>query len=285
MRRRGRHAGQKGHSALRRLTRALPGPPVPAASAIVLAILALVVLSPAGTAADAGADDLTESAAPTGAAFGGTPAVGALLEGGPQGKHFCTASVVYSPAQDVIVTAAHCVSSFAGAPQSITFVPGYDDGHAPYGAWTVTRIFTSTRWQSDADADDDVAFMTVQGPVQKYTGAEELAGVTAGGSGGAAGVGTVAQVIGYPDGAGAPVTCQNRVRMVSATQMEFDCGGYTDGTSGGPFLTSINAVTGTGTIVGVIGGYEQGGDTPDVSYSPVLGPDVQALYRSAAGQG
>jgi V8-like Glu-specific endopeptidase len=282
MRRRGRHAGRTGHGWVRRLTRALAGAPVPTGSAIVLLILAVVVLSPAGTAADAGIEALTESVPLSAAAFAGTPAVGALLEGGPHGNHFCTASVVNSPAQDVIITAAHCVSRFASDPQSITFVPGYNDGQAPHGAWTVTRIFSTPSWQSDGDQDDDVAFLTVQGPVQKYTGAETLPGSTQPGSGGA---GTVVRVIGYPDGASSPVTCQNRVGMVSPTQMEFDCKSFTDGTSGGPFLTGINAVTGTGTIIGVIGGYQQGGDTPDVSYSPVFGPDVQALYRSVAGQG
>ena len=96
--------------------------------------------------------------------------------------------------------------------------------------------------------------------------------------------GAIVRVIGYPDGQGSPVTCQNHISMLSPTQMEFDCKGYTDGTSGGPFLTDINALTGTGTIAGVVGGYQQGGYTPDVSYSPVFGPDVRALYRSAIGQ-
>ncbi len=285
MRRRGKHARWGGPGFLRRLTRVLASPPASAASAIMLLILGLVVLSPAGTAADAGIESLTESVPLSAATFDGTPAVGALLQGGQQGNHFCTASVVNSPAQNMIVTAAHCVDSFASNPRSITFVPGYHNGQAPDGAWTVTGIFTTPSWQSQSDQDDDVAFLTVQGPVQRYTGAETLPGGSQpGSSGGGAGAGTVARVIGYPDGASSPVTCQNRLRMVSATQMEFDCKNYTNGTSGGPFLTAINAASGTGTIIGVIGGYEQGGDTPDVSYSPVFGPDVQALYRSAAGQ-
>jgi len=36
-------------------------------------------------------------------------------------------------------------------------------------------------------------------------------------------------------------------------------------------------------IVGVIGGYQQGGDTSAVSYSPAFGPVVQAVYRDANG--
>jgi hypothetical protein len=34
-------------------------------------------------------------------------------------------------------------------------------------------------------------------------------------------------------------------------------------------------------VVGVIGGYQQGGDSDDVSYSPYFGPDVQQLYQQA----
>jgi V8-like Glu-specific endopeptidase len=288
MRRRGRHAGRSGSSPrplwlLRRPGLAVPSPPASAASVLALLALALVVLSPAGTAADAGIDALTESVPLSAASFAGTPAVGALLKGGPGGSHFCTASVVNSPGGDLIVTAAHCVSGYASDPGSISFAPGYHDGRAPYGTWTVSRIDTSPQWQSDGDQDDDVAFLSVQGPVQKYTGAERLDPAARAISGGSRG--TVVRVIGYPDGQGRPVTCQNHVTMLSPTQMEFDCRGYTDGTSGGPFLTSIDAVTGAGTISGVVGGYQQGGDTPDVSYSPAFGPDVQALYRSAAGQG
>jgi V8-like Glu-specific endopeptidase len=265
----------------RRFSRAACRLPASAVSVLALVVIGLVVVSPAGTAADADMEALTKSVPLSAASFAGTPAVGALLEGGLHGSHFCTASVVNSPARDLIVTAAHCVSGFTSNPRGITFAPGYHDGQAPYGAWTVTQIITSQRWQADGDPDDDVAFLTVQGPVQKYTGAEQLAPATVTVSSQGGGAGTVVRVIGYPNGQGPPVTCQNRIDMISATQMEFDCKGYTDGTSGGPFLIDINALTGAGMIVGVVGGYEEGGYTPDVSYSPIFGPDVQALYRSA----
>ena len=66
--------------------------------------------------------------------------------------------------------------------------------------------------------------------------------------------------------------------------MEFDCGGYTDGTSGGPFLANVHPATGRGAVIGVIGGYEQGGDTPIVSYSARFGPAVAALYTTGRPQ-
>jgi hypothetical protein len=56
-------------------------------------------------------------------------------------------------------------------------------------------------------------------------------------------------------------------------------------TSGGPFLADVSAASGQGTVTGVIGGYEQGGDTPQVSYASAFGPWVGALYRSAEAGG
>ena len=61
----------------------------------------------------------------------------------------------------------------------------------------------------------------------------------------------------------------------------FRCGGYPDGTSGSPLLADVNSATGLGTVVGVIGGYEQGGYTDTVSYSAQFGPEIAALYRDA----
>jgi hypothetical protein len=61
----------------------------------------------------------------------------------------------------------------------------------------------------------------------------------------------------------------------------FRCGGYTNGTSGGPFLASASAATGTGQVLGAIGGYEEGGDKADVSYSSRFRAGIAALYKTA----
>ena len=66
--------------------------------------------------------------------------------------------------------------------------------------------------------------------------------------------------------------------------MEFDCGGYTNGTSGGPFLANVHPATGLGTVIGVIGGYEQGGDTPSVSYSARFGTLGPRAVQQGRGQ-
>jgi V8-like Glu-specific endopeptidase len=223
---------------------------------------------------------LTPSAMATSSPFSGTPAVGALfsVKAGQLVSHFCTASVVDSPQGDVLVTAAHCVQGYSTSkPKRLVFVPGYDNGSAPYGVWKVTRIFVDQAWASASDPDDDVAFLTVAQhygmAVESITGAESLGiGQPAAG---------VMRVIGYPESQSQPITCQNGVSSFSPTQLEFDCRGYTDGTSGGPFLADVNATSGEGTVIGVIGGYQQGGDTPDVSYAATFSSGVQALYNQA----
>jgi V8-like Glu-specific endopeptidase len=253
-----------------------------------LAVGAVVTLTPANGAASDIANGFVRAvrhlAAPSraGQAFAGTPAVGALFttSAGRPGQHFCTASVVDSPAGDLVITAAHCVTGTSG---TIEFVPGYDRGNQPYGVWTVTKVYVDQAWESSSSEDDDFAFLRVSQPgssvpIENVTGAERLAAGTPASR-------QLVQVIGYPNATNQPITCQNRLRKPMAGQLEFDCDGYTNGTSGGPFLSEVAQATGQGLVIGVIGGYQQGGDTPQVSYSAVLGANATALYQQAVAGG
>ena len=225
---------------------------------------------------------LASVSGPQSTSFAGTPAVGALftVSGGKLSRHFCTASVVHSPRGDLLITAAHCVSGTSG---QIVFVPGYSGGQSPYGVWSVSRTFVGQAWSSSGSIDDDVAFLQVSpnaagNQIESVTGAETL-GLNEG-------AGKLTEVPGYPNGASDPVTCDNQTKAFTGSptgvaELEFDCGGYPDGTSGSPFLVQVNQSTGTGTVTGVIGGYEQGGDSPSVSYSISFGPSVAALYQTA----
>jgi V8-like Glu-specific endopeptidase len=253
-----------------------------------LTVGVVLTLTPASGAASDIATGFAQAvqhlAAPslTSQAFAGTPAVGALFttSAGKLGQHFCTATVIDSPNGDLAITAAHCVTDTSG---TIDFVPGYDSGSAPYGVWTVTKVYVDRAWSSSSSADDDFAILRIgqpgsTEPIEDETGADQLA------------TGTPAsrqqvQVIGYPNTTNQPITCQNWLKEPMAGQLEFDCGGYPDGTSGGPFLSQVNQATGQGLVIGVIGGYQQGGDTPEVSYSAVLGASVAALYQTAVAGG
>ena len=210
--------------------------------------------------------------------YNGTPAVGALftVSGGRLSRHFCTASVVNSAVKDLVITAAHCLQG--KQPGQVAFVPDYHRQQEPYGSWTVTRVFVDAAWANSQNPNDDVAFLVVSQPgesrpVQELTGGENLATGW--------GASQLVQVIGYPNTRERPITCTARTRAFGSRQMEFDCGGYTDGTSGGPFLANVHPATGEGAVVGVIGGYQQGGNTPSVSYSARFGRPVRDLYDRA----
>jgi hypothetical protein len=63
--------------------------------------------------------------------------------------------------------------------------------------------------------------------------------------------------------------------------MGFHCHGYQDGTSGGLWVIGLTG-QGTGTLFGVIGGYQDGGYYERASYSAVLGTSALDLYHQAA---
>lgn len=205
--------------------------------------------------------------------------VGALFSVSPSGQlqsHFCTASVVDSPAGDLIVTAAHCMTGRTAS--EVAFVPGYLRGLQPFGVWTVSQVIEDQQWTSSRDPDDDFAFLVVsqagdKDAVQDLTGGETI-GIDIP-------AGRTVKVAGYPDGQDAPVSCANTALDFSSTQYEFACGGFTDGTSGSPLLADISPVGGIDTVIGVIGGYEQGGYTPSVSYAARFSARLSALYHAA----
>ncbi len=210
------------------------------------------------------------------------PRVGALFSHSASGDHFCTASVVDSPGHELLITAAHCIyGSKSGYNQDIVFIPGYQDGAEPFGVWTPSKLLVDPHWASSSDPDYDVGFVVLKPNdgrnIQSVLGANQI--------GFNAGYSHLVRVTGYPSTADAPVTCINRTTEQSPTQLRFDCGGYFDGTSGSPWLTKFDLHTRTGTIVGVIGGYQQGGDTPSTSYSVYLNNSIHALYQQAEALG
>lgn len=154
------------------------------------------------------------------------------------------------------------------------FIPGYRDGTAPYGIWTPARLVVAEGWASGADPDLDVGFVVLRPyrghAIQQVLGADTLDFDP--------GYRNLVQVTGYPASRDRPITCQNWTTRQSATQLRFECDGFTGGTSGSPWL---DPAAGTGRIIGVLGGYQEGGSTAGVSYSAYLGSAIRQLYRQA----
>jgi V8-like Glu-specific endopeptidase len=203
--------------------------------------------------------------------------VGALLYHDAGGAHFCTASVVDSPGRNVIATAAHCVQN-GPQEQDLVFAPGYSQGRAPYGVWEPKSVVVDQRWIDSADPDLDVAFVVMQPKDGKNVGDVLGSHPLATDQPDRLRV----RVTGYPNNDDGPITCHNRTNPLSRTQRRFACGGYAPGTSGSPWIS--DAGDPRGALVGVIGGYEQGGSEDNVSYSADFGSDVRQLYDEALAQ-
>ncbi|MGW2607604.1 hypothetical protein ACWC4A_24720, partial [Streptomyces mirabilis] len=56
---------------------------------------------------------------------------------------------------------------------------------------------------------------------------------------------------------------------------------FEGGTSGSPWLTDYDPKSHTGTVIGVLGGHEGGGDENDVSYAAYFDNDIAKLYQHA----
>lgn len=227
---------------------------------------------------------MTVSAPLAGKPFTGIPQVGTLfgVSDGSLTSHHCTGSVVDSPEGDIVITAAHCVYGAAGAETDQAFVPEYDDGTMPYGVWNVSAVYVAPQWVADRDPDYDVAFIVVHRsgsntPIENVVGADSLAVDQP--------YTDLTEVVGYPSDTNQPITCTNYTTEFSSTQLRWGCDGYPGGTSGSPFLTGVDPRTGRGTVVGVIGGYQTGGDGPNVSYSVRFGSAVSGLLARAEASG
>ncbi|MFI9361309.1 trypsin-like serine peptidase [Kitasatospora sp. NPDC053057] len=198
-----------------------------------------------------------------------TATVGALFSGSvAPGNHFCTASVLHSATGNLLLTAAHCLTSTDG----VTFAPGYRDGSAPYGTWQVTAIHTAAGWSQKGDVDEDFAILETA--PSKGRKVEDVVGGNRLGTDEP--FGATVRLYGYPADAEVPNLCTNTTAQQSAYQRVIQCPSYPGGTSGGPWIN-----TATGDVVGATGGYQQGGDTDDTSYSAYFDHTIADLYAQA----
>ncbi|TVL91660.1 hypothetical protein CD790_16265 [Streptomyces sp. SAJ15] len=234
-------------------------------------------------AARAGAPGPTANSRP----FGGLPMVGTFFWQDATGAgRFCSGSVVSSPGRNLVMSAGHCFDD-QRARKRLTFVPKYDDGRKPYGAFAVKpgRVYVDKRYLTkgpNAAADLDFSFLQLEKRagrnVQDVVGGSELA-VNPGYRH------PTVRLIGYPAAKKRPLDCtdktvryDSRDPKIPGSFLRIHCDGYTNGVSGGPFLVK----KGSGwRIIGVIGGWKTGGDKADISYSSYFDKDVKALYDSA----
>jgi V8-like Glu-specific endopeptidase len=216
----------------------------------------------------------------------GSRVLGALFFRDGAGGHYCTASVVRASKRNLLITAAHCLYN----PEAhqwhthIVFVPMYSRGRRPYGTWPVWLMVADKRWLDRGDPDLDYGFAAVQvmagRRIEDVVGANQLQIPRA--------YSIPVLVAGYPAKvsypADRPIGCAGRTFRQARSQLRFDCHGFYGGTSGSPWLSDYDNRSQTGHVVGVIGGYQQGGSEEWRSYSPLFNADTAHLLETADSQ-
>ncbi|MGI5160229.1 trypsin-like serine peptidase [Microbispora sp. CA-102843] len=194
----------------------------------------------------------------------------------------CSASAVRSANRDLVVTAGHCVKDGAGDwAENWTFVPGYDDGQQPYGAFPARRMFVAGPWSRSGNDDYDVGMVAV----------EDLAGQHLTDTVGGQPIsfdpprGHRTYGFGFPadppyDGerllycAGVPHGDPQRQTRDQGLRCDL-----TAGASGGPWLSGFDPASGRGTLTSV-SSFKYSNDHRTM-YGPYFGSAVRDLFRTA----
>jgi hypothetical protein len=236
------------------------------AGVLLVLLSALSQVGCAGPQPSGGSPAVTAAAA----AVKADPLIGAVFLGATD-LHTCTAGVLHSRTQNMIITAAHCLASTYPA----TFVPGFNDKADPSTTWNLDAIYLDSRWLAHQDPAADFAIAHVSRAGDRSLEADAGSGLTIGA---APDSGTLVRVLGYPLAVGGPpVGCSAATGSAPDGFLSVHCSGLTDGTSGAPWRKDA-------TVVGLIGGLHGGGCDGTISYSPSFdGRIVDLLHRAEAG--
>ena len=156
------------------------------------------------------------------------------------GKNFIGSGViVVSDSHDLVVTAAHVIYSLDDSQfvENMMFVPGYDDGNAPFGKWTAQKMSVLKQWSDNAPNHDDYDIGLARMRPNDDTNIQDVAGASGICFNCRKDAGITAY--GYP---GATDNGQRLVACLGTTEPEGehliirDCPAMTGGASGGPWL-------------------------------------------------
>ncbi|MEU8824816.1 peptidase [Streptomyces sp. NPDC048636] len=192
----------------------------------------------------------------------------------------CTGNAVTSQNSSTVITAGHCVKYQGSWHTNWVFVPGYNNGNAPYGQWAAAKTLTTPQWEATEDINNDVGAAVVA-PLngQKLTSVVGAQGVQFNG-----GYNKKMYSFGFPaaapyDGTKLIYCSGNSAKDFLFTQDHSLGCNMTGGSSGGPWLTDFSETTGTGLQVSVNSfGYVF---LPNTMFGPYFGDVAKALYEKA----
>lgn len=209
---------------------------------------------------------------------------GKVFFSAPDGDYVCSGTAVSSQNESVVWTAGHCAAN-PGAKSFYNdhwiFVPGYDNGKAPFGKFVGRRFFTTRAWYRLGNSAFDLAAIVVA-PVKGKTLVD-----TVGGQGIAFNQPRPQEYVsgGYPadypfDGktlyvCDAPLGGNDR--SASPPTIAIGCD-MTGGSSGGGWIVNMKGGLGTLVSVNSYGYFSQ----PDAMYGPYQGNAAERLYDQAS---
>ena len=194
--------------------------------------------------------------------------------------YVCSGNAVSAVNQSTVATAGHCVNEGPGNFASRwIFVPAYENGSAPYGQWTASKLTTPSQWGSDGNITYDTGFATVA----------SLNGATLSSTVGASGVsfnqsrGLTYNAFGYPAAApfnGATLqSCSGTATADPYGQSEsqgIPCD-MTGGSSGGPWFIGSGSAGSQNSNNSF--GYT---NVPNTMFGPYWGSVIQNAYTVAS---
>jgi len=192
----------------------------------------------------------------------------------------CSGDAVTSANKSTVITAGHCVKLGGAFHTNWVFVPGYNNGNAPYGTWTARLTNATPQWVASEDINYDVGAAVVN-----QLNGQSLTDVV--GSQGIAfnqARGQNMYSFGYP--AEAPydgtklIYCSGKVfnDFLLSQDIGMTCN-QTGGASGGPWFLSFNEAAGTG-IQNSVNSFKYNFISTWM-FGPYFGTDAQNLYNTA----
>ncbi|CAM5636660.1 trypsin-like serine peptidase [Streptomyces pilosus] len=240
-------------------------------------------------AAEGGATTVVPGTAPAAFPQAGAPWTGGGAVVSTSGRVFftfqgrtasCSGNAVTSQNAGTVITAGHCVKYQGSWHTNWVFVPGYDNGQAPYGQWAASRTLTTPQWEASEDINHDIGAAVVA-PLdgRTLTSVVGAQGLQFNG-----GYNKRMYAFGFP--AASPYDGTKLIHCSGNSSKDFlltqDHGlgcNMTGGSSGGPWFTGFDEATGRGLQVSVNSfGYTF---LPNRMFGPYFGDVAKALYDRA----
>jgi V8-like Glu-specific endopeptidase len=97
-----------------------------------------------------------------GASEVGTRTNGKILGIDPrEGPYSCSGTAIDTPSRSIVLTAGHCVVEHGRQGEHLVFVPAYERGARPFGAFEAESVYVMPEWRRDENPDYDVAALRV----------------------------------------------------------------------------------------------------------------------------